>query len=254
MLLFLAGPALAKTAGNIVDENMEAIRPLSFTVNVSMSNPQMPMQQGNEQEIRHHTAGVLVDSKNLLVSTSELKGPMGPSIPMLEQQGWEVNTTTSNFEVELADSSVNARLAARDSRRGVAIIQLEEEVQAVDSIDLKTGQEELDYGEEVLLLNRFGEELNYKPRIYYTNVSGIIDNPRRMYGLMNLQEIHTGYVGSPAYDEEGNLVGIVLLRSVGDNTSNTSGSPMMPNMRAMVQAMQPFVLPAGEIAEVVDNL
>ena len=39
-----------------------------------------------------------------------------------------------------------------------------------------------------------------------------------------------------------------------DNTSNTSGNPMMPNMRAMIQAMQPFILPVSEIAEVVDNL
>ena len=232
---------------SLIDTRSESIVTVKFVMNVSMGGG-----GGMDREIPIEIGGLLVSEDGLIMIPG---GPMDLANQMRRQMrgrrggrgggggggmaDMEIEATPSDIRVVMGEDfdEYDAVLAAKDSTLQLAFVMLE------DASELELTPLELApttdprIGEELLTLARLGEEYDYAPYFAKVQVTGRVDQPRRMW-CIGTQMFSPGL---PVFSSAGVFVGIM-----GNGVSGGDDQGMMGGQSAF-----PFLVPVKQIAPIV---
>jgi len=237
--------------GNIINEKSKSIVPISFTVEMTVTRQG---GQSNTSQMNGDVNGILVDNQGtVLVSARQLKGPA-----MFQQgnQRFSIDAVPKNFEARMPDGSMlDAELKTKDSDLDLGFIKIKEslpETPKLTPLSLDESDGSISTGQEVVLLSRFQQSLNYRPQILSTRISAKIEEPRTRYALMDVMDVMSGFIGAPVFSKKGTFLGMMTFRP--DQQSIGGGQRRGGNPFSQMSKNRQFILPASEIKNALKNV
>ncbi|MCH2144083.1 MAG: hypothetical protein MK082_02935 [Phycisphaerales bacterium] len=235
----------------LIDDHASSIVTVKFVMNVSMGGG----GGGMDREIPVEIDGIVVSDDGLIMIPG---APMDMANQMRRQMrgrrggrgggggggmpDMEIEASPTDIRVVMGDDfeEYDAVLAAKDSTLQLAFVMLE------DTEDLKLSPLKLDadsepgIGEELLALARLNEEYDYAPYFATVQITGSVNQPRRMW-CISTQLFSPGL---PVFNHAGAFIGIM-----GDGTSGGDDAGMGGMMGG--QSGYPFLIPVKQVAPIV---
>jgi hypothetical protein len=236
----------------LIDDHAGSIVTVKFVMNVSMGGG----GGGMDREIPVEIDGIVVSEDGLIMIPG---APMDMANQMRRQmrgrrggRGGGGGGGMADMEIEAAPTDIrvvmgedfdehDAVLAAKDSTLQLAFVMLED-VEGLDLQPLKLDSPgEPAIGEELLALARLSEQYDYAPYFAKVQVTGSVNQPRRMW-CISTQLFSPGL---PVFNHAGLFIGIM-----GDGTSG-GDDPGMGGMMGGGQSGYPFLVPVKQVAPIV---
>lgn len=250
---FAAADTLADTARAIVSNNRDAV----VTVRLVIENRySMPGRGTQTEESRSEITGTVIDPSGLVVVSLFTTDPASASRAMmgaeLEQMGLQMETEVKSADILLADSTeIPATVVLRDRDLDLAFLRPTEPAEEpFVALDLTNGGTP-DLLDPVVAITRLGRVANRAHGALLDRVEAVVDRPRTFYvpagGGMNQSSL-----GAPVFTLDGDVVGILLLRTV----RAPRGRGMMGMMGMMgggADNAVMIVLPAEDVLEVAQQ-
>jgi len=247
--LLPAVPAATSRADELADHGRDIFKknqPAVVTVQVVQKmSYTTPGQASTSQESKQDLTGTVVDPSGLTVLALSACDPaeyyrrtMGENYSR-----YKVETEVSDIKILLADGTeMPAEVVLRDKDLDLGFIRPKTKpaspMVAVDLSKSATAQ----ILDQVITLNRLGRASGRTYAASVERICAVIQKPRTFY-IPDISPTATA-LGSPAFSLNGNILGVVVLRTVnstdGDNTrENLSVSIILPAgdiLKAAVQA------------------
>lgn len=233
----------------ILEERAASVIPVKFTVKLTVTRK----GKSNTRQLSGTANGLLVSDNGLmLMSARQLKGP--GMFNQTNKRGINLETVARNFRARMPDGTrLKATLKARDEGLDLAFVRIKKSVEnyeGVRPVTLPEEPPELTVGQPVIHVSRHGEGLNYQPQLLTTRLSSLVQNPRLRYGLMDGLSMLGNFIGSPAFNESGELIGMATFR--GDGSSK--GAPASAaNPYSRMSRNKQFLLPVQSLKQAVSN-
>ena len=192
------------------------------------------MGQSGEREVNAEASGIVVDSSGLIMLPG---GSLDAALnipPQMRSQISIQSIPTSLRVIFPGDTrEYDAVLGAKDSKLGLAFILVKDLAEKkVTPVDMANAAEPK-VGQTLFGVSRLDQGFDYAPIVSRTKVAGSVTKPRSMWVIQGAG----GQVGTPMYDANGAITGIVVSQEgVGETTSS-----------------RPFLLPLKVAKPVVAN-
>lgn len=252
-LLLLAGTAnadaLADTARGIIDANKDSV----VTITLVVENRYSMQGSGSQsEESKSEITGTVIDPSGLVVVSLYTTDPTSASRNMmgmdLEEMGVKIETEIKSADILTADGNeIPAEVVLRDKDLDLAFIRPKQKVdKPFSALDLaKSGTPaQLD---PILAISRLGRVANRAHGALLDRIEAVVERPRTFYvpagGGMN-----QGSLGAPVFTLDGEVVGILVLRTIRASSSGMMG--MMGMMGGGGDNAVMIVMPAGDVLEV----
>ncbi len=226
-----AAEEAATAARRISKTSGDALVTLKVVLNLRMV---FEGEEAEEGERTNQSGATVIDPSGLAVcSLSELD-------PYYRADNTD---PTCRFESEIRDlklvtadgTEIPSKVVLRDRDLDLAFVRPSEiREQPMAAIDLSKNAEP-EIMDRIVVLGRLGEIGNRAPWVALDRIQAIIDKPRTFY-VCSVNSWLAG-LGCPAFDTSGNIVGIMLLRT-------------MPAAADSAKDSIPVLLPAKDILEI----
>jgi hypothetical protein len=223
-----------KAAKEVLEKHKDAIVEVRLVLKTKTS---VGGREAGAQEQKVEVNGTVIDPSGLTVISNVATDPSsmfsidaGEDNPQFKQE-----TTVSDVKIVLADGKeYPAKLVLRDKDLDLAFVRPDQKDLKLPSLELKAPPAEPKVLDEVIALTRLDRSANREPGVSVARLMSVIRKPRTHYVAMALME-----TGCPAFDAQGNVLGISVMRIGG--ARGGGGFSMM--------AMLPSVLPCADILE-----
>ena len=232
---------------DILTQNKAAVIPVKIVVKSGMS---YGGKDTNRSESSNEIIGTVIDPNGLTLVSLSATDPtsvFGNMFGMGEGEDSKVKFQSELTDVKLIQpdgKEIPAKVVLRDNDLDMAFIQpINKPDKPFPYIDLsKSAQPSI--LDQVVTINRMSKSANRTPQVSLDRVEAIIDKPRTFYVLG--RSLGEGGLGTPIFNLDGKIIGILLLRS--------SKSDNAPGMGALLGGtgglgIMPLVLPAADILD-----
>lgn len=235
---------LAQAGQALLDKHKQAV----VTVKIVMKT-RFSMQGGgsHEQEMKSEVTGTVIDPSGLTVLALSQTDPSA----MIEQMMGDEDS--GRFSVQVSDlrlleadgTEIAGRVVLRDRDLDLAFVRpIEPPKDPVAYVDFAAAATP-GVVEPVFTLNRLGKVAGRSYAVSVERITSVVERPRRFYVLGN--DLTQTALGSPAFTESGQPVGLVVLRSV---KSDDEGGGFFGMFGGTNDSFLPIVVPAADIIEV----
>ena len=229
----------------VLDQHKEAVVTVRLVVKQSFS---MGPMGGEEEETKTEATGTMIGPDGLTVLALSSTDPMSLVRSMMGGMmgsDMKMDSQVSDVKILLHDGTeLDGEIVLRDKDLDLAFVRpLEKPEVPMAHVDLEAAAVPgvLD---RVVALNRLGKVANRVYSISFERVEAIVEKPRTFY-VPGRDATNTSQ-GSPAFDLEGNIVGVFVMRAI---KSTGDGGGMFGAMTGAAQNVLPILLPAADIRE-----
>jgi S1-C subfamily serine protease len=227
--------AAVKTAKTVIEKYKDAIVEVRLVLKIKQS---FGGREGGSREQKVEVNGTVINPSGLTVISNMATDPtsmysfdFGEDNPQFKME-----TSVTDVKIVLADGKeYPAKVVLRDKDLDLAFVRPDEKDLKLPCIELKAPPAAPAVLDEVVGLTRLDRSANREPAVGIGRIMSVITKPRTHYVAMTLME-----TGCPAFDAQGNVLGLSLMRISGARQSG--GFSMM--------GMLPSVLPCADILEV----
>ena len=229
----------------ILEKNQHSVVTVEVVLKMKFGMPGM----GNQaSEYKQDLTGTVVDPSGLTVLALSACEP-GDSIQAMvaglpemsdEDRSFKIDTELSNIHILLDDGvELPADIVLRDRDLDLAFIRPKTKpATAVPALDL-TKSARAQVLDQFIVLNRLGEAGGRAYAASVERITALVRKPRLFY--VPGSELTSATLGSPAFSLDGNVLGILVMRSV----SKKSGGLDLFNPRP--DGSIPIILPAEDV-------
>lgn len=225
------------TGRAVAEKHRDAIVEVALVLKIKAV---MSGREGNAQEHKIETHGVVIDPSGLTVISNVATDPMAMfGGEEAEESGFKMDAMVTDVKIVLADGKeYPSKLVLRDKDLDLAFVRPDEAGLKLPALDLKEGPEPklLD---EMVSLSRMDRSANREPVVTLGRIVSVIRKPRVRYVLGDYVD-----PGSPVFDASGQILGLALMRPGGSGMSR----------RMSMSSMMPAVLPCADILDVVKQV
>lgn len=237
----------AATAGRaIFSAHQDAV----VTVQLVISQQFSMLGQSESEEMTAEVTGTVIDPSGLTVLSLSETDPSSIFESMMDGdmlEGFTMESKLTDVEILLPDGKeIAAEVALRDADLDLIYIRPKETPSTpLKYVDLSKSAD-AQVLQQVVALGRLGKAGNRVAAASFAYVQAVIERPRKFY------VIGTGAtqspLGAPVFDLDGNVVGIVVVRSI---PASSSSGLMGMMMSGAEDNILPIVLPAATILQYV---
>ncbi|MGI6460571.1 MAG: S1 family peptidase [Candidatus Hydrogenedentales bacterium] len=217
---------LADTAREVVDANKQAVVTIKLVVENRYS---MEGRGSQSEESTSEITGTVIDPSGLTVVSLFTTDPSSASRNMmgmgLEEMGVKIETEIKRADILAVDGKeIPAEVVLRDKDLDLAFLrpkQLPENPFAPLELAQAGAVKLL---EPIVVINRLGRVANRTHGAVLDRIEAVVEKPRTFYVPMG-GALNAGSLGAPVFTLEGEVVGILVLRTI-----RSSGSDMMRMM------------------------
>jgi len=240
----------AKSGRAILAKCQNAVVTVRLAIKQSMSVG----GRDSKSESKIETTGTMIDASGLTVvslTTTDPGNAMKDAYARaIAARGGDASqlkfdSEVSDVKIVLADGTEMASdIVLRDKDLDLAYLRPSDKpAKALPFVDLARDAK-AEVLDEVVVVNRLNKSANRVPAISIGRIEAIVDKPRTFYVL---GEATWGYsLGAPVFSLDGQLIGILFLRSSKAQVDQTSGF-MYSSLSQW--GMMPIVLPASDIVD-----
>jgi hypothetical protein len=238
----LIAAVLLATATARADNEGALMRAIAAKHSSAVVTISLVLRSGDSDEQRELEAeGLVIDKTGLIVTTNTAVDPTSLMAAMggaTGQDGGGAGTNVVGAKVLLPQGGeIPARVVLRDRDRNLAFLRPARPFPAdMTFLDFKTAKATALLGDQVYLLGRFGRAASRKPSVRVLRITGALTKPRVLYAIPN----DFSLLGQAAFNEQGNLVGLVSLRAVRSSTTSFNNSDQLLT----------HVIPAADVWEI----
>lgn len=234
---------LADKGREIFEKNQHAVITVAVVLKMKMS---LSGAVGAEDsESKQELTGTVIDPSGLTVlslSSCEPEAMMQAMMDGMSDEDVKVKMDSELNDVKLllADGTeLPAEIVLRDKDLDLAFVRPKTKPgEALAVVDLgRAGTARV--LDQVITLNRLGQVAGRAYAASVERISAVVQKPRRFY--IPGSDVTTATLGAPTFTLDGNLLGIVVMRSL----KQKSGGMGMFNFRP--DGMMPIILPVAEI-------
>ena len=157
-----------------------------------------------DQQLEIEAEGFIVDDSGLIMTTNTAIDPFSMSP---DASGMVSNVVSAKIVLP-GGTEVPARLLLRDKTRNLAFLRPLQPLN-LPALPLATSRATAQQGDNISLLGRLGKAGNRLPSVTNLRLLAVIDKPRTLYVL---PIDAASKLGEAAFNEEGELLGVVSLR------------------------------------------
>jgi len=246
--------AVAASAGEaeekgraILEKNQPSVITVQMVIKQKFSATGMGSQ---ENENKEEATGFVIDPSGLTVLALSSTDPSGFLDNMMSSMGemgdkFKMESNLSDVKLLLDDGSeVPGQVVLRDKELDLAFVRpTTPPAHPMAFIDLsKAGEAQV--LDPVIALNRLGKVANRACSANIEHVQAVVRKPRTFY-IPGNDPTHSG-LGSPVLTLDGNLLGVLVMRSI---KGERGGGGLMSMMGGMGSNMVAIVVPVADIKE-----
>jgi hypothetical protein len=224
-----------KAAKAVVEKHKDAVVEVRLVLKTKTS---FGGREGGAQEQKVEVNGTVIDPSGLTVISNTATDPMSRfSFGMGGEDSpqFKMDTSVTDVKLVLADGKeYPAKVVLRDKDLDLAFVRPDEKGLKLSCLELKAPPAEPKVLDEVIGLTRLDRSANREPAVGIGRVMSVITKPRTHYMAMTIMD-----VGCPAFDAQGNVLGLSVMRISG---AKESGSFSM-------MGLMPSILPCADILE-----
>jgi len=223
-----------KAAKAVLEKHKDAIVEVRLVLKIKQS---FGGREGGAREQKVEVNGTVIDPSGLTVISNVATDPSSMfSIDTGEDSPqFKMDTSVADVKIVLADGKeYPAKVVLRDKDLDLAFVRPDQKDLKLTSLELKAPAAEPKVLDEVIALTRLDRSANREPGVSVARIMSVIKKPRTHYVAMALMES-----GCPAFDAQGNVLGITVMRISG--AKGGGGFSMM--------SMLPSVLPCADILD-----
>ncbi|MCC6490890.1 MAG: trypsin-like peptidase domain-containing protein [Candidatus Hydrogenedentes bacterium] len=236
---------LADKGRQILEKHRLAVVTIKLVIKQQISMPGFGSQ---DMEDKAEVTGTVVDPSGLTVVALSETDPTSMFQNMAEMsgedmQGLEMNSQVSDLKILTEDGTeIPGQIVLRDKDLDLAFVRpLEAPKEPLPAVDLaNAGNPQI--LDPLITINRLGRVAGRAYSCSIERVDSVVTKPRTLY-IPGNDPTQTG-LGSPVFTLDGQLVGLMVMRSV------KGGSGMMSMMRGMGDMSMAVIVPSADIAEV----
>jgi S1-C subfamily serine protease len=223
-----------KAAKAVVEKHKDAVVEVRLVLKIKQS---FGGREGGTQEQKVEVNGTVIDPSGLTVISNMATDPTSRWSVDLGEDGpqFKMDTSVTDVKIVLADGKeYPGKVVLRDKDLDLAFVRPDEKGLKLACLELKAPPAEPKLLDEIIGLTRLDRSANREPAVGIGRLMAVIQKPRTHYVAMTIMD-----VGCPAFDAQGNLLGISVMRISGAKSSG--GFSMM--------SMMPSVLPCADIQD-----
>lgn len=243
------GPDPAEAGRAVLKKYQDAIVTVKLVVNVRMSFS----GQNQKHESKSETVGTMIDASGLTVISLSAIDPSGTFNQLMGQRmrrggqnmEFDIESEVSDVKLVLADGTeLPAIVVLRDKDLDLAYIKpTEKPTAALPHVD-PAGDVTPRVLDVVITLHRLGKVANRVATVSLERINALVDRPRPFY-VLGAGQGSSG-VGSPVFTLDGQLLGLVLIRTVApEGEANLSAMFSGPGSIGLL----PIIVPTADIRE-----
>jgi hypothetical protein len=186
----------------LLEQKAPTVVTLKFVLKIRMSMG----GQSQDDEQNAEARGVVVDPSGLvMLSNDSLEAGGGMMRMMRRRPGADISSNPQDIKVLFGNDSKEheALLVARDSKLGLAFVQILAPEGTLAAVDLGGKDVGVSVGQTLVGVTRKSRGFDSAPVFERTLVTGRIEKPRPMWALAG-----AAAVGLPLYDAQGRAVGV----------------------------------------------
>lgn len=199
------------------------------------------LRSGESDEQRELEAeGLVIDRTGLIVTTNTAVDPTSLMAAMGQDGGGSGTNVVAAKVLLPQGGELPAKVVLRDRDRNLAFLRpLRPFPAGMAFLDFKSAKATALLGDQVYLLGRFGRAASRKPSVRVLRITGALTKPRVLYAIPN----DFSLLGQAAFNEQGNLIGLVSLRAVRSSTTSFNNSDQFLTS----------IIPAGDVWEIAEQ-
>lgn len=225
---------------------LEKVAPSVVTVKIVVKMEMNFGGQGNDQEQRQESQGIVVGADGLVMLTYDpFRSDEGGG-----DNGFQIKRTPTEIKVvfENDEKEFEAEIVATDKKLGLAFVKIKDlEGRAVAPVAFA---DEADgaMGDKVYAVSRLSKGYDYAPFVSNGIINGAIKKPRKALMVQG----GLGGPGLPVYTKDGTVLGVMTTIESGIEDDDGGGfSPF--RMFGGGGGGRPFVLPAKVVGKLVEQ-
>jgi S1-C subfamily serine protease len=251
----IAGTAVADELAEQARELVENYKDAVVTIKLVIENRFSMQGSGSQsEESKSEITGTVIDPSGLVVASLFTTDPTSATRNMMgiDDVGFKMETEIKSADILAPDGEeIAAEVVLRDKDLDLAFLRPKEKSEKpFTALDLSKAGTAAQL-EPVVAISRLGRVANRTHGALVDRIEAIVDKPRRFYvpagGGMT-----QGSLGAPLFTLDGNVVGILVIRSI-----RASGGGMMGMMGMMMGMMGGsgdntlmIAMPAADVLEV----
>jgi len=201
-------------------------------------------QETSKEEMKYEAMGTVIDKNGTIATSSSSIDPSKVFQQMFGESGYQMKSEITGIKIILPDNKeIDGKIVLRDDKLDLVFIRPTDKSIQLECVDLDNSAEP-ELIDEVIGIQRLGEEQDRAIFVSLSKIGGIINKPRKYFLPMN------GFSpGSPIFTMDGKLVGLCLALIRKQQEESESFSPF--RVFSMLQS-GPFslvVLPAKAVKE-----
>ena len=234
-----------------------AARHRDSVITLQLVNTTRMIMEGVEfhrSEEKNEITATVIDPSGLAVFSLSSSDPAGLVQRLLSggDEDMKIESVLTEITLRFSDGrEIPGEVVIRDRDLDMAFARPAENLaEPVPALDLSQ-YAEADILEPVVLLSRMGRGGGWVPSIMLDRIKSVLSRPRTFY----LPDQNTNAYGCPAFNMEGKVIGIVLLRiTPGFSGDEGLGLGMMSGALGGDTGIFPVILPVRDILEVVEQI
>lgn len=237
-ILVTVPPARVSPAVDTLGETIRGVVQKSRASMVTVSLVLKYNMGGQSQDSELETEGVVLTSEGLVAIMNASIDPVAMMGGDSDAGKFSVKVVSARILLE-DGQEVPAKVVLRDPDKGIAFLRPITPVgKPLAFVDMKKPPI-AQVGDPLVVLGRLGKGANRAPRVITPRIIGVIEKPRTLY----VAETFSGLLalGDVVFNEKGEALGIITLRSKMETTTRTTMD--------MSRGMMPVVVPGDDIWE-----
>ncbi len=239
-----AAADMAAAGRAVLEQRKTAVVTVKLVIETKFSSPMMGSQ---EDEAKSEVTGTMIGPDGLTVISLTGTDPTSMLANMGGMFGdMDFESKATDIKIMLEDGTeLDAEEVLRDNDLDLSFVRpLEAPGEALPYVDLaaSSSAELLD---EVIVVNRLGRVAQRVYSVSLERIEAIVERPRMFY-IPGTQQTRAG-LGAPAFDAKGQIVGVLLMRSI--NVGDAGMGGMMSMMSGGAEGVTPIILPAQDVAD-----
>ncbi len=177
--------------------------------------------RGTKREFRRDLLGTIVDASGLIMVANHDINPEFPADPRMGP----IKITPVSLKIVLGKETKEHEsfIAAKDTKYGLAFVQMKEPGDAKLSPIKFDAKRELVMGQEIVSVGRMGRGYDYAPYCTLARISGSIKKPRK--AMISAGEI---LAALPCFTMDGRVAGVHVPIKSGDESGGLGGPVRTP--------------------------
>ncbi|HOF39007.1 MAG TPA: serine protease [Candidatus Hydrogenedentes bacterium] len=241
---------LADAARAVVEVNKQAVVTIKLVVENRYS---MEGSGSQSEESTSEITGTVIDPSGLTVVSLFTTDPTSASRNMmdmgLEEMGFKIETEIKRAGILAADGKeIPAEVVLRDKDLDLAFLRPKQPPEKPFAALELAQAGSLSQLDPIVVISRLGRVANRTHGAVLDRIEAVVDKPRTFYvpmgGALNISSL-----GAPVFTLEGDVVGILVLRTIRASGSGMMGMMNMMGLGGGSDNALMIILPASDVLE-----